>query len=45
MGWPFLIVILTIITGGIPIAIAKLIAEAEAERNETRIRSILKISL
>jgi stage V sporulation protein B len=45
MGWPFLIVILTFITGGIPMAVAKLIAEAEAERNETRIRSILKISL
>ncbi|MBP1966015.1 stage V sporulation protein B [Paenibacillus aceris] len=45
MGWPFLSVILTIITGGIPVAIAKLIAEAEAERNETRIRSILRISL
>ncbi|TXK79304.1 stage V sporulation protein B [Paenibacillus sp. N3.4] len=45
MGWPFLSVILTIITGGIPIAIAKLIAEAEAERNELRIRSILRISL
>ena len=45
MGWPFLSVILTIITGGIPVAIAKLIAEAEAEKNETRIRSILRISL
>lgn len=45
MGWPFLIVILTVITGGIPVAIAKLIAEAEAERNEARIRSILRIAL
>jgi stage V sporulation protein B len=45
MGWPFLIVILTFITGGIPIAVAKLVAEAEAENNESRIRSILKISL
>jgi stage V sporulation protein B len=45
MGWPFLIVILTIITGGIPIAIAKLVAEAEAERNEVRSRTILKNSL
>ncbi|NEW04530.1 stage V sporulation protein B [Paenibacillus sp. SYP-B3998] len=45
MGWPFLSVILTIVTGGIPIAIAKLIAEAEAERSEARIRSILRISL
>ncbi|WNR45878.1 stage V sporulation protein B [Paenibacillus roseipurpureus] len=45
MGWPFLSVILTIITGGIPVAIAKLIAEAEAENNQSRIRSILRISL
>ncbi|WP_248927367.1 stage V sporulation protein B [Paenibacillus hamazuiensis] len=45
MGYPFLIVVLTIIAGGIPIAIAKLVAEAEAEHNEARIRSILKISL
>ncbi|MFD0694073.1 stage V sporulation protein B [Paenibacillus sp. GCM10027628] len=44
MGWPFLSVILTIVTGGIPIAIAKLIAEAEAEGNENRVRSILRIS-
>ncbi|UJF36422.1 stage V sporulation protein B [Paenibacillus hexagrammi] len=45
MGWPFLVVILTIVTGGIPVAISKLIAEAEAERNEARVRSILRISL
>jgi stage V sporulation protein B len=45
MGWPFLIVILTLITGGLPIAIAKLVAEAEAEGNEARIRSILRTSL
>nr|WP_313779480.1 oligosaccharide flippase family protein [Paenibacillus larvae] len=45
MGWPFLIVILTLITGGIPLAVAKLVAEAEAEHNEKRSRSILKISL
>ncbi|TBL81599.1 stage V sporulation protein B [Paenibacillus thalictri] len=45
MGYPFLIVVLTLVTGGIPIAIAKLVAEAEAENNEARIRSILKISM
>lgn len=44
MGYPFLIVILTLITGGIPIAIAKLVAEAEAEGNEQRISRIFKIS-
>ncbi|MCD1258245.1 stage V sporulation protein B [Paenibacillus athensensis] len=45
MGWPFLVVMLTIVTGGIPVAIAKLVAEAEAERNEQRVRSILRVSL
>lgn len=45
MVWPFLIVVLTIITGGIPVAVAKLVAEAEAERNERRIRSVLKLAL
>ncbi|WP_028547711.1 stage V sporulation protein B [Paenibacillus sp. UNC451MF] len=45
MGYPFLIVILTLITGGIPIAIAKLVAEAEAEGNESRIRKIFRISM
>jgi stage V sporulation protein B len=41
MGYPFLIVVITLITGGIPLAIAKLVAEAEAEHNEKRIRYIL----
>jgi stage V sporulation protein B len=45
MGYPFLIVILTIITGGIPLALAKLIAEAEAQGNESRIQKLLWSSL
>jgi stage V sporulation protein B len=45
MGWPFLIVLITIITGGIPIAVAKLVAEAEAEKQTYRLPIILKISL
>lgn len=45
MGWPFLIVILTIVTGGIPIAVAKLVAAAEAEENEARVKSIFRIAL
>ncbi|GAA4854067.1 stage V sporulation protein B [Paenibacillus vulneris] len=44
MGYPFLIVILTLITGGIPIAIAKLVAEAEAEGDEGRIKRIFRVS-
>lgn len=45
MGYPFFIVILTLITGGIPLAIAKFVAQAESEGNERRIRSILNVSL
>lgn len=45
MGYPFLIMLITIITGGIPLAIAKLVAEAESNRNEKRVRSILTVSL
>lgn len=45
MGYPFLIVVITVITGGIPLAIAKLIAEAESENNEKRVSNILSTSL
>ncbi|WP_068774181.1 stage V sporulation protein B [Paenibacillus sp. FJAT-26967] len=45
MGWPFLIVILTFVTGGIPLAVAKLVAEAEAEHNYRRSIRILKLAL
>lgn len=45
LGYPFLIVILTIITGGIPLAVAKLVAEAESAGNEARARSVLRSSL
>ncbi len=45
MGYPFLIVLITLITGGIPLAIAKLVAEAELHHNEKRVKNILKISM
>ncbi|MFK7696537.1 stage V sporulation protein B [Paenibacillus sp. HJGM_3] len=45
LGYPFMIVVLTLITGGIPLAVAKLVAEAESEGNAQRIRTILKASL
>jgi stage V sporulation protein B len=45
MGYPFLIVMITIITGGIPLALAKLVAEAETEGNEARIKKLLWTSL
>jgi stage V sporulation protein B len=45
MVWPFLVVVLTIITGGLPVAVAKLVAEADAERSERRTRTVLKLAL
>lgn len=45
LGYPFLIVILTVITGGIPLAVAKLVAEAESEGNEAKTRSVLKSAM
>ncbi|CAG7631435.1 Stage V sporulation protein B [Paenibacillus solanacearum] len=45
MGYPFLIVILTIVTGGIPIAVAKLVAAAEAEGDEAKVRSIFRMTM
>lgn len=45
MGYPFMIVILTIITGGIPIAVAKLVAAAETEGNEARVRRIFRLAM
>ncbi|WP_274362647.1 stage V sporulation protein B [Paenibacillus thermotolerans] len=45
LGYPLLIVLLTCITGGIPLAVAKLVAAAESDRNERKVRSILHLSL
>lgn len=45
LGYPFLTVILTVITGGIPLAVAKLTAEAESEGNEAAVRRILIAAL
>lgn len=45
MGFPFLTVLLTVISGGIPLAVAKLVAEAESSGNERRIRTILRSAL
>ncbi len=45
MAFPILIFIITITTGGIPVAISKLVSEAEAKRDEQRIRSILIVSI
>lgn len=45
LGYPFMIVVITLITGGIPLAIAKLVAEAESRQDEQRIKAILRKSL
>ena len=45
LGYPLLILILTIITSGIPLAVTKMTAEAESQGREDKVRSILKISL
>lgn len=44
-GYPFFIVIVTLITGGIPLAIAKLVAEAESHGDVKTSEKILKTSL
>jgi stage V sporulation protein B len=43
--YPFLIVVLTIITGGLPLAVAKLVAEAEARGDELRVRRVLHTAI
>lgn len=45
LGYPLLIVLLTVITGGIPLAVAKLVAAAETEGNERKAKDVLRISL
>ncbi|WP_223069204.1 stage V sporulation protein B [Paenibacillus caui] len=45
LGYPFFLVLVTIISGGIPLAVAKLIAEAESEGRPDRSRSVLRTSL
>lgn len=45
MGYPLMIVLITFITGGIPLAVSKLVAEAESEGNEHKVRSILRLAL
>lgn len=45
LGYPFFLVIVTLIAGGIPLAIAKLVAEAESIGNSQRSAAILRTSL
>ncbi|MBJ6362956.1 stage V sporulation protein B [Paenibacillus sp. GCM10012307] len=45
LGYPFLIVMITIITGGIPIAIAKWTAEAQSQGDTVRVKQIFRTAL
>ncbi|SMG08472.1 stage V sporulation protein B [Paenibacillus aquistagni] len=45
LGYPFLLVVITLITGGIPLAVAKLVAEADAISDHRRSKQILNNSL
>jgi stage V sporulation protein B len=45
LGYPLLVVLLTVITGGIPLAVAKLVAAAESEGNERKAKDVLRLSL
>ncbi|MCR2802659.1 stage V sporulation protein B [Paenibacillus soyae] len=45
LAYPFLIVLLTIITGGIPLAIAKWIAEAESQGDHKRVKHIFRTAM
>jgi len=45
LSYPFLIVLLTIITGGIPLAIAKWVAEAESKGDARRVRQIFRAAM
>jgi stage V sporulation protein B len=45
LSYPFLIVLLTFITGGIPLAVAKWIAEAESQGDKRRVQSIFHTAM
>ncbi|SMF89116.1 stage V sporulation protein B [Paenibacillus uliginis N3/975] len=45
LGYPFFIVLVTIITGGVPLAIAKMVAEAEGAGKSDYSKHILRTSL
>lgn len=45
LGYPFFIVLVTVITGGIPLAVAKMVAEAEGEGRPEQSRRILHTGL
>ncbi|WP_211147025.1 stage V sporulation protein B [Paenibacillus dokdonensis] len=45
LGYPFFIVLVTLITGGIPLAVAKLVSEAETENKPHNSGFVLRVTL
>lgn len=45
LGYPFLIVLLTLITGGIPLAVAKWIAEADSTGDSQRVKQVFRAAM
>lgn len=45
LAYPFFLVLVTVITGGLPLAIAKMVAEAEGENRPEKSRQILRTGL
>lgn len=45
MAFPTLIMLITIVTAGMPVAVSKLVAEAEAKRDKKLVKKILRISI
>jgi stage V sporulation protein B len=45
MAFPLLMLVLTLVTGGIPLAVAKLVAEAESRQDRARVTRILRLSV
>ncbi|MCF2944002.1 putative polysaccharide biosynthesis protein [Paenibacillus tarimensis] len=45
LAYPFMIVLITIVTGGIPLAVAKWTAEAKTQGDELRVRIIFRTAL
>nr|WP_310552017.1 stage V sporulation protein B [Paenibacillus sp. YX.27] len=45
LGYPFFLVLVTVITGGLPLAVAKMVAEAESGNHPERTKSVLRTAL
>lgn len=43
--YPFMIVILTVITGGLPLAVAKMVAEADSRRDNDEAKRVVRLAM